>query len=304
MKKLVIISTLAFILITPIWGVLSRNAVNAQFQPFQFSGSSPRSYQCIFSDGAGTVLLLDVYENYLKAQIPTLPNGSLANAYDSLDGTTQNNIIRLLPKASNGTFLCDDETILSTSERLYFPQAVLIPPALQQFEAWFVQIVFLIYSFVGVFSFIFLIVLGYRYILSRGDVTKITEIRQKIIYYFIGLVLTFMAYPVTIGIFQTLGVNQRVECYNFALPGFRFFFDDLCIRDVVNLSDPQGVCDALAEEQLFSISGTEATANLYACQSADIGQSTRCDIPLSTGESQRVALTCTDNLVWDIRPTD
>ena len=247
MKKYLFAFIATFICISPFITI----SIKAQRNPGTFSGSSPRSYQCINIEGGGTTPLLKVYGNYLKR--PNIIGSTVAdksnspitietsddfyNNYDEMLPSIQEKITGILPKASNGTFLCDSANIniLRLEERLYYPQATLVPPTFQIIEAWFVQLVFMAYAFVGLFSFIFLVVLGYRYQISMGDVTKLTEIRGKILYYFLGLILTFMAYPLTNGLFQFLGVNSRVECYNFPVPSFRFFFDDLCVDYTGNL---------------------------------------------------------------------
>lgn len=113
--------------------------------------------------------------------------------------------------------------------------AFVDPPALQQLEIWFVRIVYAIWAFVGSLSFLLLVYLGYQYILTRGDVTKITEIRQRIINYGIGTVLVFLAVPLLGTFFRLLGLNAEVECYNFeTLPRFQFFFPTLCTESDVN----------------------------------------------------------------------
>lgn len=127
-----------------------------------------------------------------------------------------------------GEFFCIDE---ESGERI---RAVLKPPAFQALEILFVRVVYAIWALVATFSFLLLVYLGYQYLISRGDVTKITEIRKRILNYIIGFALVFLAVPILTTIFKLLGVNDQVQCYQ-GLSGsnnvgiaFQFFFTDLC----------------------------------------------------------------------------
>lgn len=115
--------------------------------------------------------------------------------------------------------------------------AQLRPPTLQQIEVWFVRILYAIWGLVASLSFLFLVKLGYEYLISRGDPTKITEVRKKIVSYIIGFALVFLAVPILTTVFRLLGVNTNAQCYNVSMPGFQFFFATLC-------TDPKGVIAA------------------------------------------------------------
>lgn len=163
--------------------------------------------------------------------------------------------------------------------------ALIKPPALQQIEIWFVRIVYAIWAFVGSLSFLLLVYLGYQWILTRGDVTKITEIRQRIINYAIGTAFIFLALPILTTFFRLLGVNGEVQCYNFdTLPRFQFFFPELC-TDPLDLivNDP---CD-------FSVS-----AEGYACSVP--GDSHECFVT-SGPTIIRIQYYCNSNNVWERR---
>jgi hypothetical protein len=123
------------------------------------------------------------------------------------------------------------------------------PPTFQQIEVWFVRILYAVWGLVVSLSFLFLVKLGYDYMISRGDVTKITEIRKRIVNYVIGFALVFLSVPILTTVFRLLGVNDSVQCYNVNMPGFQFFYTSLC-------TDPKGVlatqfaadpCQALAD---------------------------------------------------------
>ncbi len=136
-------------------------------------------------------------------------------------------------------------------------QATIRPPKLQQIEIWFVRVIYVIWALVGSLSFLFLVSLGYQYMLTKGDVTKITAIRQRVINYVIGLVLVFAALPILTTFFRVLGVNGQVQCYQFdTLPRFQFFFPELCtdpklilVNDPCNLDDADGFACAVEGER-------------------------------------------------------
>lgn len=163
--------------------------------------------------------------------------------------------------------------------------ALIKPPALQQIEIWFVRIVYAIWAFVGSLSFLLLVYLGYQWILTRGDVTKITEIRQRIINYAIGTAFIFLALPILTTFFRLLGVNGEVQCYKFdTLPRFQFFFPELC-TDPLDLivSDP---CN-------FTIS-----AEGYACSVP--GSSYECSA-FGGVTNYRILYYCNSNNFWERR---
>lgn len=149
--------------------------------------------------------------------------------------------------------------------------AVLKPPALQQIEVWFVRILYTIWALVGSLSFLLLVKLGYEYTISRGDVTKITEIRKKIIYYIVGFALVFLAVPVLSTVFNLLGINTSVQCYNVNMPGFQFFFTTLC-------TDPRGITGANVVSNPCNFqTGSQGVSGLICSQSdADNGTSASC----------------------------
>lgn len=46
---------------------------------------------------------------------------------------------------------------------------------------------------IGALAFLMLVIAGFRYVLSQGDVNKVAEIKRQILYSFIGLVVAAMA---------------------------------------------------------------------------------------------------------------
>lgn len=186
----------------------SFGVVQAQFQSFDFSGNSPESYQCF--DRLTGENLTDRKTNPLDVFGPDINGNFFCCTSGSADA--DNN------ECTGGTKII----------------AQIRPPALQQIEIWFVRILYAIWALVGSLSFLFLVKLGYDYLISRGDPTKITEIRQRIVSYIIGFALVFLAVPILTTVFRLLGVNNAVECYDVNMPGFQFFYTTLC-------TDPRGV---------------------------------------------------------------
>ncbi|MCA9387174.1 hypothetical protein KC669_04025 [Candidatus Dojkabacteria bacterium] len=263
-KRVIKIFVLISLVVLPIVG----KTVEAQIQDGEFSGSSKSSYQCFTENG-------DIVE-------PTDRKDSSGRFLCAcLDGS--------LPL--NGTGICAGKSISECSGVPGSPgcpaaKATLIPPTLQQIEFWFVRIIYVIWTLVASFSVFYLLVLGYQYMLTRGDVTKITEIRQKIIYYIIGFALVFLAIPILTTVFRVLGVNSQAECYNVNLDeiGFQFFFSELCTAPTF-VDDP---CDYI--DNFGSPVGKVCnTALQYTC----------------TEEGASVIYRCTDGVWTDVNvPVD
>jgi len=187
--------------------LLSFTQVHAQIQDFTFSGNSADSYQCIGSNG-------------------------------QIDDS-----IEIFKDSTSGAFLCR----IDRDGDGQYDKAVLKPPKLQQIEVWFVRIVYVIWALVGSYSFILLVYLGYQYMLRGGTTdTQLVELRKRIIYYIIGFALVFLALPILSTFFRLLNVNTAVDCYNVSMPGFQFFFANLCTdaNNTVVISNPCSRTDA------------------------------------------------------------
>lgn len=207
-----------FILILISVFTLPKQFVFGQVQTGNFSGSDRSSYQCFD-------------ENNRPIEPTTRTNASGQFLCPCKDGSNPNAFGRC--PASGGQTKCEDPEDPSRPGKPGDPGclaaiATLKPPTLQIIEVWFVRIIYIIWAIVGSLSFFYLVVLGYRWMLTRGDVTKITEIRQKIIYYIIGVVIVFLAVPILTTVFRILGINDNVDCYNVEMPAFQFFFANLC----------------------------------------------------------------------------
>jgi len=190
------------------------NSIQAQVQGPSFEGNTKDSYQC-FNPTTG--------ESEEPSDVKDFRGYWLCFCNDASRSAPNPDTFKCGPAGDT----CDKDEGPG-DPGCFAEQSVPKPPTLQQLEIWFVRIVYAIWALVGSFSFFFLVVLGYRYLISRGDVTKITEIRQKIIYYIIGFVLIFLAVPILTTFFNLLGVNEDFDCYNVEMPGFQFFFTDLC----------------------------------------------------------------------------
>lgn len=217
--------------------VSASNTVFGQAQSFEFSGNDVNSYQCFDEDGESFTPPgeRDGQGRFLCCSNGSSPIGGFCGgAINSVNGNT------CVDADGNPGSLGDPGCPASL--------AVLRPPALQQLEIWFVRLIYVVWSLTALLSVFFLFALGYQYILTRGDVTKITEIRQKIIYYFIGFVLVFLAVPILSTVFRLLGINDEVQCYNVDLPAFQFFYSDLCTAPNIEsfCSNPNGLSNGLA----------------------------------------------------------
>jgi len=184
--------------------------VRAQFQDFYFSGSSAESYQCI-----------------------------------GLDGNIDPSVA--VVESSGGMFVCEGVDRDGDGE---WDPAILKPPKFQQLEIWFVKILYSVWALVGTFSFFMLAYLGYQAMLRGGTTDdQLVKLRKHILSYILGVALVFLAVPILESVFRLMGINKEVDCYNVDMPGFQFFFSDLCtdpkgqIADQL-LSDPCSVPDA------------------------------------------------------------
>ncbi len=258
--KIKLVNVFVVLIIFFLLTVLVRSSVFAQAQTFTFSGNSKESYQCFDEDGSSNVPT-DIRDT----------NGYWLCECEGGGAPSKNGMC--------GSGTCQGRP---GSSGCLAAQAVLKPPALQQLEIWFVRILYVVWALVGTLSFFFLALLGYRYMISRGDVTKITEIRQKIIYYIVGVVLVFLAVPILTTVFRLLGINDEVDCYNVEMPAFQFFHASLC-------SDPIG---AVTGDPCNS--GTSGIG--LVCDPSQVGEVRACS-GATTG-IRYFGYTCTEGLIW------
>lgn len=208
--------------------LLLTSQTEAQFQDFTFSANTPESYQCFTQGG-------DLIENGVASTrgpggyFLCLCNESLnqSDLEDPDKYTIEPQENGVCPAIGGGAPQTSSSNNPGAPGNVAI-RAVLRPAKLQQIEIWFFRIIYIVWAAVASLSFFYLVLLGYRYIITRGDVTKITEIRQKIVNYLIGLALVFLSVPILTTIFNLLGINDDVPCYSVDVPGFRFFFGDVC----------------------------------------------------------------------------
>jgi len=67
------------------------------------------------------------------------------------------------------------------------------------------QIVDTILYTAGVISFIFVLIGGFRYMTSTGDSSRIQSAKETLLYAIIGLIITFLALPISGFVIKTLG---------------------------------------------------------------------------------------------------
>ncbi len=188
---LLLLSLLCFINFT--------QTVSAQFSSSVLSGNDPASYVCPGED-------------------PGLPVKSADDTCSAADGKC-----RTLPylDSTSGYYVCKSDTGIV--------RATLKAPPLQQLELWFRRILYAIWAIVGSFSFVMLIYLGYQYMIRGGTSDQeLVKLRKAIINYVVGFALVFLSIPILTTFFTVLGINKNVTCYDVAMPGFQFFFSELC----------------------------------------------------------------------------
>lgn len=235
--------------------LLFKPTVNAQIQDTDFSGNRIESYQCFDQRGNVSDVPPDAQKDVSGYWLCNCEDG---NPPDSRTFKCAEDLTNPGCHPPNEP----DEYGRPGDPGCFAARSVLKPPKLQQLEIWFAKIIYIVWALVGALSFFYLIFLGYKYMLTRGDITKITEIRQKIIYYIIGFVIVFLAVPVLSTIFRLLGINRDVDCYNVDMPGFQFFFADLCTdpnNAIANqvLSDP---CSVDPDDVIGKICGRNVVA--------------------------------------------
>lgn len=183
--------------------------------------------------------------------------------------------IGLNPLSGNNpeSYICEDGTEASAMEKRidgYFycangKRALLRPPALQQIEVLFKRVVYVVWAVVASFSFILLVYLGYRYMLRGGTTDEeLVKLRKGILNYAFGFALVFLAIPILTTIFNLLNINTSVSCYDVNMPGFQFFFSELCVDTIGEFNRPPRELLQTLIEKYTSEGKTLNEANLLA----------------------------------------
>lgn len=118
-----------------------------------------------------------------------------------------------------------------------FQRADLVPPTIQEFENLFIDAIYLIWGFAFVFGIAMLIWLGFQFIYGGTSPERLGELRSKLILWFVGLIFIILAVPIIQFIYSLAGISST-KCYEYeengeivydlSLPGFTFFFNDVC----------------------------------------------------------------------------
>lgn len=255
-------SFLLYFFISLFFGVISPFKVSAQSSSSVISGNDPASYVCPGED-------------------PGLPVKSADDTCSAADGKC-----RTLPylDSTSGYYVCKSDTGIV--------RATLKAPPLQQLELWFRRILYAIWAIVGSFSFVMLIYLGYQYMIRGGTSDQeLVKLRKAIINYVVGFALVFLSIPILTTFFTLLGINKNVACYDVAMPGFQFFFPELCtdpnntyvkdpcaiVTDTINQNSNLPILELISKiwEEIDSRSGiacveTDPSSSIKKCSSVDV----------------------------------
>jgi hypothetical protein len=172
--------------------------------------------------------------------------------------------------------------------------AVLKPPKLQQLQIWFYRVLYAIWGLVAGFSFLMLVYLGYRYMLRGGTSDQeLVKLRKDILNYVIGFALVFLAVPILSTVFRLMQINDDVQCYRVNMPGFQFFFEDLC-------TDPIGTTEAQCKNLESDLGTNFKVGDLSGIYCANNGDTLTCNFGNGgTGASSTVRFVCSGNY-WQI----
>lgn len=130
-------------------------------------------------------------------------------------------------------------------------RADLIPPTVQNLENMFVDAFYLIWGFLGIFGLGMLTYLGFEFIWGGNSPEKLGELRTKFSLWLLGILLVILAPSLINFIYSLVGISTtkcyklRTEVgseetvYDLTMPGFTFFFKDVC-TGAFPVSDDRG----------------------------------------------------------------
>jgi hypothetical protein len=132
--------------------------------------------------------------------------------------------------------------VYNTGNITAFTRADLVPPALQQFENMAVQLLYMIWALVFVYGMVRLTYLGFQFIYGGTSPERLGELRANVGLWFIGLIVIILAIPLLNYIYSLAGISTtscyKLEdennelVYDLSIPGFTFFFNDVCTSDI------------------------------------------------------------------------
>lgn len=85
------------------------------------------------------------------------------------------------------------------------------PPTVAELLTTIVKFINYAYFFGGFIFLAILTLLGFTYMTSRGDSDKIEEVKRRMGYLVVGMILLFLSYAIVFFIFTALGVKDLCE---------------------------------------------------------------------------------------------
>ncbi len=128
----------------------------------------------------------------------------------------------------------------SFGEPKSFVPANFVPPVLQQAENYFVEIIYIFWSIIGLAAVGQLFVIGLKILTSSFSPEQKGATLRSVALWVVGLALAIVAIPLLQFIFRILDI-QDTRCfkytennelvYDLTVPGFTFFFNDTCTSE-------------------------------------------------------------------------
>ncbi|KXK26783.1 MAG: hypothetical protein TR69_WS6001000804 [candidate division WS6 bacterium OLB20] len=102
------------------------------------------------------------------------------------------------------------------------------PPTIRELQYLVTRVIYAAWAFGGIVFMVLLVVIGGIYLTSAGDQSKVEIAKKRAGQWVIGLLLYFLAYPISATLMQGL-IAEDASCYeNLRDPGFTFFFPQVC----------------------------------------------------------------------------
>jgi hypothetical protein len=117
--------------------------------------------------------------------------------------------------------------------------ANFVPPTLQQIENYAIDAIYMVWAFIGIFATVRLLYLGFQFMTNSFSPEKKGELASQLALWAVGLVGFFLAIPFLQFVYDLLDI-RTTKCfyhkdatndtiyYNLTMPGFTFFFKDVC----------------------------------------------------------------------------
>lgn len=171
-----------------------------------------------------------------------LPDPILVKSKEDLEAANANIFKHLYP--FEGRVICGREEIVPGAPEWGYkdPQdANLVPPTLQQLENYFLDIIYIVWSVVGLYFAGNIFYIGFKKMTEGFSPEQQGKVMTQLAYWIVGLIGFFIAVPALQYFYQILDINHT-KCfydtdqvaggeevvYDLTLPGFTFFFRDVC----------------------------------------------------------------------------